>query len=477
MVALLVAWKTWGIFLARGLFTWLGTDFAAYYVQATALRLGAGPAIYDPAALAPLAALVTPYGAVAAPYTLTLVPYPPLYAWLFAPLTLLAPPLSFAVWTALNLAAATYLGWRVSTFFAPSRRRWIVPLVLLSYPAQYSLFLGQPMLLLAAAIGEMYLSLRAGREFRAGLWLALLAFKPQYGLLLGLLLLWKRRWRAVAGAAAGLGVIGLGSALAAGPSVLLAWPAAIALEGGRFRGDGIGSFPEQMMNWRSLVLKVNPWIGDEASVLLTLALGALTVASLVPALRGPWDRRDPLFASKLTLVLLATLIASYHSHPYGPVLLLVPAAALLAEERPAPLTRLALLAGLVIPAFTYPVTDKAGLFVRLLGFAAFAVLLASLLWVRLPARQQARFARLGGVLGLRPARARPAGGWKREPSTVSRPIAGREAPWRAGPWLPAEGGAAPLGPGREPGVIGAEPAQAQVLAGATAVRAPRRVRC
>ena len=70
-------------------------------------------------------------------------------------------------------------------------------------------------------MAESYLALRRGADFRGGLWLGLIALKPQYGVLLGAFLLWKRRWYAVAGAAIGAGLVVGVSALLAGPGVLL----------------------------------------------------------------------------------------------------------------------------------------------------------------------------------------------------------------------------------------------------------------
>ena len=78
-----------------------------------------------------------------------------------------------------------------------------------SFPVACTLIVGQPQLLLACAVAECYLSLREGRDFTSGLWLALLLFKPQYGLLIGLVLIWKRRWAAIAGViVGGMAIVG-----------------------------------------------------------------------------------------------------------------------------------------------------------------------------------------------------------------------------------------------------------------------------
>ena len=68
-------------------------------------------------------------------------------------------------------------------------------------------------------------SSRSGRVAisTAGVLLAVLLFKPQYLLLMLLVLLWKRRWNAFAGFIAGGLVILAASVLVAGPAVFVAY--------------------------------------------------------------------------------------------------------------------------------------------------------------------------------------------------------------------------------------------------------------
>ena len=145
-------------------------------------------------------------------------PYPPLLAAALVPLTYFPPPAAFGIWTVLSLAASIVLLWRVDQL-APavgSTRATIIFFTTL--PVLQAFLLGQPVLFLAVAMAESYLALRKGADFRGGAWLGLLALKPQYGRLLGVFLLWKRRWQAVAGAGIGVGAVLIVSALAAGRS-------------------------------------------------------------------------------------------------------------------------------------------------------------------------------------------------------------------------------------------------------------------
>lgn len=114
------AYKIGSIYADHGLFYWIGVDFRHYYSQAMLLRSGDPGLIYDIEA-------VRPYQQSLAVYTTHppadlesgTVPYPPIYAWLFMPLTLLPPPLGFALWTGPSLLATTHIAWRVAQQIPP----------------------------------------------------------------------------------------------------------------------------------------------------------------------------------------------------------------------------------------------------------------------------------------------------------------------------------------------------------------------
>ena len=128
-----------------------------------------------------------------------------------------------------------------------------------------SFYVGQIQIILAWCITEFYLAMRGGREFQAGMWLGCLLLKPHYGLLLGLLLLWKRRWSAVLGAGAAGSIILGASVLVSGVHGLRAYPAAFSGMA-QFRGDD----PAVMINWRSVILDLYPSIYGRNGTLLTL---------------------------------------------------------------------------------------------------------------------------------------------------------------------------------------------------------------
>jgi hypothetical protein len=171
----------------------------------------------------------------------------------------------------------------------------------------------------------MLISFKARRDFRAGLWLAVLLLKPQYVVLFSLLILWKRRWAALAGAVLGGLALVLVGVLAAGIPTLLSFPAALGEISGDMQYPLAG--PTGMINWRAIILALRPGIDDERGLVLFGVLSLLTMlASLLPW-RGAWAPEAPSFAPRFCLLTLATLISSYHSHLHGAALLIVPLAA------------------------------------------------------------------------------------------------------------------------------------------------------
>lgn len=352
---LLVLWgrTVWFIYLNSGLFGWIGTDFAHYYAQSTVLWSGEPGAIYRPevfdVVFQRLLDLYSPDHPEIRP---THVPYLPLFAWLFTPFTLPSPPIGFALWEGLNLLAVIHLAWRINQWFPRMKRTESAFLLLFSFPVVYSLIVGQPQLLLACAVAECYGALRGGRDFGAGLWLALLLFKPQYGLLIGLLLIWKRRWAAIAGViVGGIFVVG-GSALVAGVATLTDYPKALSQMAG-FHSWDVG----HMINWRSLVLMLCPifsdFIGEQEGMMITQSLAFVTVFFTALAWRGAWLPGDSGFPVRFTLLLIATLIANHHSFNYGAVILAIPLAAALAEGGHDLLTGLSVIAGVVLPTLSF----------------------------------------------------------------------------------------------------------------------------
>src|SRR5260370_25511308 len=108
------------------------------------------------------------------------------------------------LWSALLLAALAgtwYLGapgaGRVRLIHLVAALAWL--------PVIYALQLGQPGLFVALGVAGSYALMRNHRQFLSGLALGVIVLKPQLGFLLPIALLASGRYRAVAGAAVGIG--------------------------------------------------------------------------------------------------------------------------------------------------------------------------------------------------------------------------------------------------------------------------------
>ena len=345
----------WRAYSATGLFVNIGMDYGLYLAQATVMGGDDPTKIYDKSVtnvayrrLLDTYAHDPAYNPSTPGIWASHVPYPPVFAWMMRPMTWLDPARSVLVWGIANALLALWIGWRVARHCTGADPPTVMLLFLGSYPVVLNLHVGQIQIILAWVVTECYLALRAGRDVRAGLWLGCLLIKPHYGLLLGLLLLWKGRWKTVFGVAATGSVLLAASLWAGGLQTLLAYPRAFS-DMVQFRGDS----PIYMLNWRSLILDWYPAIYWRSGILLTICLGLATIACVAWVWRGPWNAASDTFPAKMLLTLLATIMILYHSHPYGAAILVMPLAAMVLASHTSRFALGLACAGAILPALVF----------------------------------------------------------------------------------------------------------------------------
>jgi len=147
---------------------------------------------------------------------------PPPLAWLALPFTLLPYPIAYFLWSALLLAALAGT-WYLAAPGAGRERVIHLVAALAWLPVIYALQLGQPGLFVALGVAGSYALLRSNRQFLSGLALGVIVLKPQLGFLVPVALLAGGRYRAVAGAAVGIGLLLLASAVNLGPDGIAAY--------------------------------------------------------------------------------------------------------------------------------------------------------------------------------------------------------------------------------------------------------------
>jgi Glycosyltransferase family 87 len=297
-------------------------DTRMVYVAAEAgVRYG-WSTIYDMGTLSSLSALF-PAGEREISSRLT-YDFPPLLAWMFAPLTAFPEPVAQAVWAALSLAAFV-LAWLIA---APYRGLGKLTLLLLALglsPVLQSFWLGQPTMVLIALMAAAWWLCVNERPLAAGAALALATFlKPQAVVLIPVALLVGGRYRVVWSWVAGCAVLGIATVISLGPSGLMSW-------------------------WHTLALVESSQVSANYTLANLLGFGPLTYALWLlqgsTALLVAWWRRR-----ELEIVFAAGLLGSaatafhFHDHDYSNLVL---AAWLVLRTSPPMWHRLWLLIGIL----------------------------------------------------------------------------------------------------------------------------------
>ena len=370
----LTAFRVWQF---TGLFWWLGIDYGGISVAANVFLEKGPTALYDAdVVLRSAEALSGYYGPIAGALTIGTAPYPPPFYLLYAPFSVLPPAIGFLLWTLANVTLAIWLIRSLDSRF--SQRSWArVMIVLAWFPLMYAFWLGHTVLW-AVVLHRAYRNLEDGREFRSGLWIGLLLLKPQFGLFLALVLIYKRRWAALAG----FGLVGLLLALASlGMFLPDGLPTYLAMWQGKtqFWATEHNMHAQSMITWRGLLVNVLPQTTPDAQAMaITLVLSGLTASSLLLVWRGPWNPRDERFATRMFATIVVTMLASIHNHAFGAMLLLGPGMVLAAQGGgPRPLQAL-LRVAVYAPTLVFVITTATELvaicMISLLAVALVAVL-------------------------------------------------------------------------------------------------------
>ena len=298
----------------------LGTDYSNVYAAGTDVLAGEPTAPFDPARQ--FAREQAIFGQATPFYGWH---YPPFFLGLAALLATMPYWLSLLVWQGVTLVlyllAIRAIVSSSTPFQEQVRKEWL--LFALAFPAVF-INLGQAHngFLTAALIGGA-LALLDRRPVVAGVLIGCLAYKPQFGLLIPLVLALSGRWRVFAAAAATVALMALAVTLAFGPEV---WPAffastkfsrTVVLEQG-----GTGWYKIQsVFSW------VRMWGGG---IPLAYAVQGAVTVTLAAALGWLW-RSPAAFSLKAAGLMIGSLLATPYSLDYD-LMLLAPAIAYLARD-------------------------------------------------------------------------------------------------------------------------------------------------
>ena len=248
-------------------------------------------------------------------------PYLPVFILPFQILYFLGPYTGYWVWTFLSLILViSYL-----RFFAKSTTKQpldtrLLFMIVLSLPFFQNIFLGQVNLWLTICIGEHLRATNSGKQFVAGAWLAGLLLKPQYLVIICLILLIQRYWKILAG-------FTISSIIITGISFLM-----LGIDGSKAMLQnwlGLGanntqSFASIMMNWRMVGVDLANHLGP--GIAWTIAgLGAIaTLIMTIYIWKHPIEPDTSQYVVALLGALAATAALAWHSNTASAVILIAP---------------------------------------------------------------------------------------------------------------------------------------------------------
>jgi alpha-1,2-mannosyltransferase len=299
----------------------LGTDFSNVYAAGSYVLDGHAAAAFDPPQQ--FARERTIFGDATQFYGWH---YPPFFLFIAAALAWMPYGVALAVWQAVTLGLYLLV---MRAIVSPSPRAagkgddWLWLLLALAYPAVLiNVGHGQNGFLTAALLGGALVILDR-RPLIAGILLGLLVYKPQYGLMLPIVLAVSGRWKCFAAAATTAVLLTIATTLTFGASV---WPAFLAsteftrtvvLEQGNTGWHKIQSVFAWARMWG-------------APIPLAYVLQGGAIVAIAAALAWLW-RGPASYPLKAAALCLATILATPYSFDYD-MMLLAPAIAFVAVD-------------------------------------------------------------------------------------------------------------------------------------------------
>lgn len=291
----------------------LGTDFCNVYAAGTYVLDGQAAAPFDPARQYAREQAI--FGQATPFYGWH---YPPFFLGVAALLATMPYWLAILVWQGVTFAL--YL-WSIRAIAGGGDRRWA--LLAAAFPAVF-INLGQAHNgFLTAALFGAALVMLVERPLLAGVLFGLLAYKPQFGLLIPLALIAAGQGRAIAAATATVALLALAVTLAFGIDV---WTAFIASM--HFTRDTV--LEQGGTGWykiQSVFSWVRMWGGG---VMLAYALQGAVTATVAAALMWLW-RSAAAYPLKAAALAAGCLLATPYSLDYD-LMLLAPAIAYLCAD-------------------------------------------------------------------------------------------------------------------------------------------------
>ena len=296
------------------------SDFRCFYSAGKMVNSGNGSLIYDYQAQS---RAQQPFlGTGTHRFTLPFV-FVPFVLVIFALLVLLSYPHALLLWYTVNVCLLISVPFLLRRRLGMSDKQLAMALLAtgLFLPSSVSLIQGQPTIVVLVLFTMVFLDLDNGHESRAGCWLALTTFKPQFALPLLLALALIRNWKALKGFFSTCVVLFGVSAAIVGLRSTLSFPHALA----RFTKLPVNLGGERLMsmpNLRGLLLYLaSTRLPYDLLQSLSVAVSVLVIGLVLVSTFTPHRQMSDL---RFSIVIVVTLLASYHCYGHDLVVLLLP---------------------------------------------------------------------------------------------------------------------------------------------------------
>ncbi len=317
----LLFWVGYWVTFVRG--NLQGPDFFSFYSGAKLFVLKGGSAVYDLALQKQYELQVIPHP----PDRFVVLPYfhPPYYTLLIAPLAYLDYRTAYYAMAAVNVVLAA--GLIVLLVRGSERirgRSAVVAAALIGgfFPLFVTVLQGQSDLVVLVPLAAAYTAWARGRLGWAGIFTGLALAKPQLLLLVPVLFITRRAWRALAGFAAVIAALGAVSVVGFGLAPVLGYLNAVGrwAIGGTLPTNGQIVYTDTAVYSLRNVLEAVPGGGKGLALAILILLLALVALSL--SWRPDKPRLD------FALAIAASLVLSPHQNVHDLALLVIPGFAL-----------------------------------------------------------------------------------------------------------------------------------------------------
>ncbi|HEV1991983.1 MAG TPA: glycosyltransferase 87 family protein [Candidatus Dormibacteraeota bacterium] len=310
-------WGAYWVTFLRG--NLLGPDFFSFYSAAKLYVQRGGAAVYNLALQKQFELQVTGQ----APDQLVVLPYfhPPYYTLLIAPLGALSYRQAYYAMAAFNvLLAVVLVVLLVRSSLTIHGRAALVAAIMIAgfFPLFVTMLQGQSDLVVLVPLAAAYVAWSRGRHGWAGIFSALALAKPQLLLLIPVLFLARRAWRALAGFAGVVAALGLVSVIGFGLNAVVNYVGAVGAWaiGGKLPPSGEVVYQDTAFYSLRNVLDALPVVGKGVGLVILVLLLAFVALSL--SWRPDKSRLD------FALAVAASLVLSPHQNLHDLALMIIP---------------------------------------------------------------------------------------------------------------------------------------------------------